>query len=98
MIDGRSRGYVIESCTSDIVMLRATLRSAQAHVLSFDPGTNILEVNMSRLRAKLDRGFGQPLIETVKGQGYRFVTPPEIAQGCQNFARAQVTAALVRVG
>lgn len=44
MIDGRSRGYVIESCTSDIVMLRATLRSAQAHVLSFDPGTNILEV------------------------------------------------------
>lgn len=53
---------------------------------------------MSRLRAKLDRGFGQPLIETVKGQGYRFVTPPEIAQGCQNFARAQVTAALVRVG
>ncbi|WP_182912068.1 response regulator transcription factor [Sphingomonas cavernae] len=40
--------------------------------LSFDPGTNVVEVHMSRLRAKIDRGFGQPLIETVKGAGYRF--------------------------
>lgn len=30
VIDGRSRGYVIEACRSDIVMLRATLRSGQS--------------------------------------------------------------------
>jgi len=39
--------------------------------LRFDPGTNVIEVHVSRLRAKLDRGFAQPLIVTEKGLGYR---------------------------
>ena len=39
--------------------------------LRFDPGTNVIEVHVSRLRAKLDRGFPQPLIVTEKGLGYR---------------------------
>ncbi|MDO7834560.1 winged helix-turn-helix domain-containing protein [Sphingobium sp. HBC34] len=38
--------------------------------LNFDPGTNSVEVHMSRLRAKLDRGFAIPLLHTRKGQGY----------------------------
>lgn len=38
--------------------------------LDFDPGTNSVEVHMSRLRAKLDRGFGHAMLHTVKGQGY----------------------------
>ena len=38
--------------------------------LSFDPGTNVLEVHVSRLRAKLDRGFAFPLVRTEKGRGY----------------------------
>ena len=37
----------------------------------FDPGTNLIESHMSRLRAKVDRGFASPLIHTVRGAGYR---------------------------
>jgi two-component system OmpR family response regulator len=37
----------------------------------FDPKTNVIESHMSRLRAKIDRGFGQDLIQTVRGAGYR---------------------------
>jgi two-component system OmpR family response regulator len=39
--------------------------------LGFDPGTNVVEVHVSRLRAKLDRGFGAPMLITDKGRGYR---------------------------
>lgn len=40
--------------------------------LHFDPGSNIVESHMSRLRAKLDRGSlkGHDLIQTVRGVGY----------------------------
>jgi DNA-binding response OmpR family regulator len=38
--------------------------------LDFDPGTNRVEVHMSRLRAKVDRGFDWPMLHTVKGEGY----------------------------
>lgn len=37
----------------------------------FDPKTNVIESHMSRLRAKVDRGFGIELIHTVRGAGYR---------------------------
>lgn len=37
----------------------------------FDPGTNLIESHMSRLRAKVDRGFDHPLIHTVRNAGYR---------------------------
>jgi two-component system OmpR family response regulator len=37
----------------------------------FDPGTNLIESHMSRLRAKVDRGFAPTLIHTVRGAGYR---------------------------
>ena len=36
----------------------------------FIPQTNIVETHMSRLRGKVDRGFGAELIETVRGIGY----------------------------
>ncbi|TGX53719.1 response regulator transcription factor [Sphingomonas gei] len=39
--------------------------------LHFDPGTNVVEVHVSRLRAKLDRGFAIPMLVTDKGCGYR---------------------------
>ncbi len=38
--------------------------------LDFDPGTNVIDVHMGRLRRKVDRN-ARPLIETVRGQGYR---------------------------
>ena len=37
----------------------------------FDPGTNVIESHISRLRSKVDRGFGCDLIQTVRGAGYR---------------------------
>lgn len=36
----------------------------------FDPQTNVIDVHISRLRQKLDRGFDHPLIHTVRGAGY----------------------------
>ena len=38
--------------------------------LYFDPHTNVVETHISRLRAKIDRGRGVPLISTVRGFGY----------------------------
>jgi two-component system OmpR family response regulator len=36
----------------------------------FDPQTNVIDVHISRLRAKIDKGFAQPLLHTVRGAGY----------------------------
>ncbi len=36
----------------------------------FDPRTNIVDAHISRLRAKIDRGFDKDLILTVRGAGY----------------------------
>uniref|UniRef100_UPI003A846C42 winged helix-turn-helix domain-containing protein n=1 Tax=Sphingomonas sp. GlSt437 TaxID=3389970 RepID=UPI003A846C42 len=41
--------------------------------LPFDPGTNVVEVHVSRLRARLDRGFAEPVLRTEKGRGYMLV-------------------------
>src|SRR4030095_9473013 len=36
----------------------------------FDPQTNVIDVHISRLRSKIDKGFAQPLLHTVRGAGY----------------------------
>ncbi|ACL60325.1 response regulator transcription factor [Methylobacterium nodulans] len=36
----------------------------------FDPQTNVIDVHVSRLRAKVDKGFERPMIHTVRGAGY----------------------------
>lgn len=41
----------------------------------FDPQTNVVETNISRLRAKVDRGFTCDLIHTVRGAGYMLHDP-----------------------
>ena len=41
----------------------------------FDPQTNIIDVHVSRLRRKVDRDFGPPLIHTVRGAGYAIRAP-----------------------
>ncbi len=41
----------------------------------FDPKTNIVETHISRLRAKVDRGQGAELIQTVRGSGYILRAP-----------------------
>lgn len=52
-------------------LLRAVWR------IDFDPGTNRVEVHMSRLRAKVDRGFSWPMLRTVKGMGYALRSRPD---------------------
>ena len=36
----------------------------------FDPQTNVIDVHVSRLRSKIDKGFAKPLLQTVRGAGY----------------------------
>jgi two-component system OmpR family response regulator len=36
----------------------------------FDPQTNVIDVHISRLRSKIDKGFAQPLLHTIRGAGY----------------------------
>lgn len=55
---------------------RRQLLSAVWH-RHFDPGTNVVAVHMSRLRAKVDRGFAQPLIHWCRGEGYRLSPDPD---------------------
>ncbi len=45
----------------------------------FDPQTNVIDVHISRLRQKIDRGFEQPLIHTVRGAGYCLRAPETAA-------------------
>jgi len=37
----------------------------------FDPQTNVIDVHISRLRAKIDKEFDHPILHTVRGAGYR---------------------------
>ena len=41
----------------------------------FDPQTNVVEVRISRLRDKIDKGFPTKLIHTIRGVGYVFKDP-----------------------
>ncbi len=36
----------------------------------FDPQTNVIDVHVSRLRGKIDKGFDEPLLHTIRGAGY----------------------------
>jgi two-component system OmpR family response regulator len=36
----------------------------------FDPQTNVIDVHVSRLRTKIDKEFGEPMLQTVRGAGY----------------------------
>ena len=62
---------VPDSPVSRDALLRAVWR------IDFDPGTNRVEVHMSRLRAKVDRGFAWPMLRTVKGVGYALRSRPD---------------------
>lgn len=53
----------------DIVTREMLLQ--QVWNLSFDPQTNVIDVNMSRLRHRLEDEFDTPVLETVRGAGFR---------------------------
>lgn len=63
--------------TPDVVVSRARLNAA-IWARGFDPGTNVIEVHVSRLRAELDRGTW-PMLRTERGRGYRLVSRPDAA-------------------
>ena len=62
---------VLDRPISPAALLQAVWR------LDFDPGTNRVEVHMSRLRAKVDGGFAWPMLRTVKGQSYVLSSQPD---------------------
>lgn len=41
--------------------------------MDFDPQTNVVDVNIGRLRRKLEDGFDTPALETIWGSGYRIL-------------------------
>lgn len=42
----------------------------------FDPQTNVIDVQISRLRSKIDKGFAAPLLHTIRGAGYKLSETP----------------------
>ncbi|HUO92610.1 MAG TPA: response regulator transcription factor [Rhizomicrobium sp.] len=74
-------GRVIELQQQEFKLLEYLVRNAGRTVtrmmllervwnLDFDPGTNVVESHMSRLRSKVDRGFDTEMIRTIRGAGY----------------------------
>ena len=53
------------------VLSRAQI-SEKVWDMNYSPGSNVIDVYMSSLRKKLDRGFEYELFHTIKGAGYRF--------------------------
>jgi two-component system copper resistance phosphate regulon response regulator CusR len=51
-------------------VMSRTLITEYAWDYHFDPGTNIVDVVINRLRKKVDSGHGQKLVHTVRGVGY----------------------------
>jgi two-component system OmpR family response regulator len=47
-----------------------TMLLEQVWDFHFDPGTNIVETHISRIRSKIDRGGDAPLIHTIRAEGY----------------------------
>ena len=62
--------YFIENA-GEVVTREMLLRNVWN--LSFDPQTNVIDVNVGRLRRKLEEGFDAPVLETIWGTGYRLV-------------------------
>ena len=79
--DVRRGGKAVELQQREYRLLEYLMRNA-GHVVTrtmllehvwdyhFDPQTNVIDVHVSRLRAKIDKGFDAPLIHTVRGAGY----------------------------
>lgn len=71
------REFALLECllrTPENVVTRTQL-SQQVWGYQFDPGTNVVDVAVQRLRRKIDEGFATPLIQTVRGVGYSLKAP-----------------------
>jgi two-component system, OmpR family, copper resistance phosphate regulon response regulator CusR len=56
-------------------VLPRSLIASQVWDMNFDSDTNVIEVAVRRLRAKIDDGFEPKLIQTVRGMGYVLESP-----------------------
>jgi two-component system, OmpR family, copper resistance phosphate regulon response regulator CusR len=56
-------------------VLPRSLIASQVWDMNFDSDTNVIEVAVRRLRAKVDEGFEVKLIQTVRGMGYVLEAP-----------------------
>jgi DNA-binding response OmpR family regulator len=83
-------GKRIELTSKEFGLLEYLLRNAGHRVtrsmivehvwnLSFDTGTNIVDVYINYLRKKIDDGFSPKLIHTVRGVGYEMRSQPGVA-------------------
>src|SRR5271169_626063 len=86
----RRAGKRIELTSKEFGLLEYLLRNAGHRItrnmivehvwnLSFDSGTNIVDVYINYLRKKVDEGFSPKLIHTVRGVGYELRCPHEVA-------------------
>ena len=84
----RRGGKRIELTSKEFGLLEYLLRNAGHRItrnmivehvwnLSFDTGTNIVDVYINYLRKKVDEGFNPKLIHTVRGVGYELRCPSE---------------------
>lgn len=55
-------------------VITRTKLSEQIWDMYFDPFSNVIDVQVARLRKKIDQGFKKKLIQTVRGRGYKLVT------------------------
>ena len=80
-------GVVIDLTPREFTLLEHLMRSPgrvltraqiceQVWDYDFDPGTNLVEVYIQRLRKKVDSGTAVKLIETIRGVGYRIKPTP----------------------
>jgi two-component system OmpR family response regulator len=79
-------GIEIELVSKEFDLLEYLMRNAGKVVtramllervwdLDFDPMTSVVETHVSRLRAKIDKPFSEPLIRTIRGLGYSLNAP-----------------------
>ena len=57
-------------------VLSRTQIASQVWQMNFDSDTNVVDVAIRRLRAKVDDLFSPKLIHTVRGMGYTLEAPP----------------------
>jgi two-component system OmpR family response regulator len=53
-------------------VLERTAIAQKVWDMNYEPTSNVIDVYISTLRKKIDKGYDRPLIHTVVGAGYRF--------------------------
>ncbi|WP_432806855.1 helix-turn-helix domain-containing protein [Methylocystis echinoides] len=82
----RRSGVPLQCRLTELALLEVLMRNAGRVVprtllldkvwnLNFEPSTSILETQISRLRAKIDKPFDLPLVHTVRSMGYTLHGP-----------------------